>query len=106
MPGTKMIQSDSLSQCLDHGTDKSTRREDRILLPDDLFVNLLDINLQEHILNAKDLDIDIKNIIETIKQNRPTNLLNNITDWKIEEVDGQKTIFYKGKNYIPKDQNL
>ena len=64
--GTKMIQSDSLSQCLDHGVDKLTEREDQILLPDDLFVNLLDIDLQEHILNAKVLDINIKNIIETM----------------------------------------
>ena len=77
-----------------------------MLLPDDLFVNLLDIDLQEQILNAKDLDIDIKNVIETIRMKGPINLLNNITDWKIEEVNGQKTIFYKGKNYIPKDQDL
>ena len=101
-----MIQSDSLSRHPDHGTDKSTRKEDQILLPDDLFVNLLDIDLQEQILNAKDLDIDIKNVIETIKKKGPTNLLNDITDWKIEEVNGQKTIFYKGKNYITKDQDL
>ena len=47
MPGTKMIQSDSLSQRPDHGTDESTRKKDQILLPDDLFVNLLDIDLQE-----------------------------------------------------------
>ena len=87
-----MIQSDSLSQCPDHGTDESTRREDQILLPDDLFVNLL--------------DIDIKNVIETIRMKGPTNLLNDITDWKIEEVNKQKTIFYKEKNYIPKDQDL
>ena len=106
MPGMKMIQSDALSRCPDHRTDKSTKREDQILLPDNLFVNLLDINLQEHILNAKDLDINIKNIIETIQKNGPTNLLNNITDWKIEEIDGQKTIYYKGKNYIPRDQDL
>ena len=96
----------TLSQHPDHRTDKSTRREDQILLPDDLSVNLLDINLQECILNAKDLDIDIKNIIETIQKNRPTNLLNDITNWKIEEINGQKTIFYKGKNYIPRDQEL
>ena len=106
MPGTKMIQSDSLSWCLDHGTDISTRREDQILLPDDLFVNLLDINLQECILNAKNLDINIKNIIKTMQKNGPTNLLNDITNWKIEEIDGQKTIFYKGKNYILRDHNL
>ena len=91
---------------MDHGTDESTRKEDQILLPDDLFVNLLDIDLQEQILNAKDLDIDIKNVIEAIKKKKPTNLLNNITDWKIEEVNGQKAIFYKGKNYIPKDKDL
>ena len=52
------------------------------------------------------MDIDIKNIIETVKKNGPTNPLNDITDWKIEEIDGQKTIFLKGKNYIPKDQDL
>ena len=106
MPGMKMIQSDSLSQCLDHGTDKSTGREDQILLPDDLFVNLLDIDLQKHILNAKNLDIDIKNIFENIQKNGPTNLLNDITDWKIEEIDRQKTIFYRRKNYILRDQDL
>jgi Integrase zinc binding domain len=29
-----------------------------------------------------------------------------LEDWRIEEVDDQKTIFYKGKQYIPKDQEL
>ena len=101
-----MIQSDALSWRPDHGIDESIGREDQILLPDDLFVNLLDVDLQECILNAKDLDMDIKNVIETIQRNRPTNLLNNISDWKIEEIYRQKTIFYKGKNYIPRDQDL
>ena len=80
MPGKKMIQSDLLSQCPDYRTDESTGREDQTLLPDDLFVNLLDVDLQECILNTKDLDIEIKNIIKTIKKNRPTNLLNDITN--------------------------
>ena len=83
-----MIQLDALSQCPNPGTDKSTGREDQILLPDDLFVNILDINLQEHTLNAKDLDTNIKNIIKTIQKKGPTNILNNITNWKIEEING------------------
>ena len=33
----------------------------------------------------------------------PSNLKNDILDWKIEEVNRQKTIFYKGKSYIPND---
>ena len=67
-------------------------------------MNLLDVDLQERILNAKDLDTDIKNIIETIQRNGPTNLLNDISDWKIEEINGQKTIFYKvqGEELYPK----
>ena len=76
-----------------HGIDESIGREDQILLSDDLFMNLLDVNLQKRILNAKDLDMDIKDIIETIQRNRPTNLLNDISDWKIEEIHRQKTIF-------------
>ena len=36
----------------------------------------------------------------------PTNLQNDLANWKIENVDGRKTIFYKGKNYIPNDQKL
>ena len=65
-----------------------------------------DADLQERILNGKELDIDVKNAMETLLQEGPTNLKNDLEDWKIEEVDGRKTIFYKGKNYIPKDQEL
>ena len=35
-----------------------------------------------------------------------TNMQDNLADWKIEEVDGWRTIFYKGKNYILKYQEL
>ena len=76
------------------------------MLPENMFINPLDANLQERILNRKELDIDVKNAMETLLQEGPTNLKNNLEDWKIEEVDGRKTIFYKGKNYIPKDQEL
>ena len=44
--------------------------------------------------------------METLLQEGPTSLKNNLEDWKIEEVDGKKMIFYKGKSYIPKDQEL
>ena len=71
-----------------------------------MFINLLNADLQERILNRKELDIDVKNTMEILLHKGPTNLKNDLEDWKIEEVDGRKTIFYKGKNYIPKDQEL
>jgi Integrase zinc binding domain len=80
--------------------------EDKVVLPDNLFINLLDTELQEQILNGKELDLDIKNAIETLMEGGPTSLKNNLQDWKIEEIDGQKMIFFKEKNYIPKDLEL
>jgi hypothetical protein len=57
-------------------------------------------------LNGKKLDLDVKNAIETLMEEEPTSLKNNIQDWKIEEIDRWKIIFFKGKNYILKDLEL
>jgi Integrase zinc binding domain len=102
----KMVQSDALSRLPDYGTNKQMEEEDKVVLPDNLFINLLDTELQERILNRKELNLDIKNTIETLIEKGLTNLKNDLQDWKIEEIDGRKTIFFKGKNYIPKDLEL
>jgi Integrase zinc binding domain len=57
-------------------------------------------------LNRKELDLDVKNAIKTLIKEGPTNLKNNLQDWKIKKIDGWKTIFFKGRNYIPKDLEL
>jgi hypothetical protein len=101
-----MVQSDALSRWPDYGTNEQIEEEDKVVLPDNLFINLLDTELQEQILNGKELDLNVKNAIETLMEEGPTSLKNNLQDWKIEEIDGQKTIFFKGKNYIPKDLEL
>jgi hypothetical protein len=106
LPGTEMVQSDALSRRPDYDTDERMEEEDKVVLPDNLFINLLDMELQERILNGKELDLDVKNAIETLIEEGPTNLKNDLQDWKIEEIDGQKTIFFKGRNYIPKDMEL
>ena len=101
-----MIQSDALSWRPDHGIEGQLEEEEMIMLPENMFINLLDADLQERILNGKELDIDMKNAMEMLLEEGPTSLKNNLEDWKIEEVNGRKMIFYKGKNYIPKDQEL
>jgi hypothetical protein len=106
LPGTKMIQSDALSRRPDHGLEGQFDEEETIMLPENLFINLLDADLQARVLGAKELDLDVKNAIETLLQEGPTNLQNDLKDWKIETIDGNLTVFYKGKNYIPKDQEL
>ena len=104
LPGTQMVQSNALSQRPNHGINESTGRKEQTLLPDNMFINLLDINLQEQILNSSDKMTDIQTTLETIIKEGPTNLQNDLANWKIEDIDGRKTIFYKGKNYILNDQ--
>jgi hypothetical protein len=106
VPGMKMVQSDALSRRPDYGTNEPIEEEDKVVLPDNLFINLLDTELQERMLNRKELNMDVKNAIKTLMEEGPTNLKNNLQDWKIEEIDGRKTIFFKEKNYIPKDLEL
>jgi RNase H-like domain found in reverse transcriptase/Reverse transcriptase (RNA-dependent DNA polymerase) len=78
LPGTRMVQSNALSRWPDYGTDKQMQEEDKVVLPDNLFINLLDTDLQEQILNRKELDLDVKNTIKTLMEERPTSLKNDL----------------------------
>jgi hypothetical protein len=72
LPGTKMAQSDALSRWPDYGTNEQMEEEDKVVLPDNFFINLLDTELQERILNGKDFDLDLKNTIDLWwKKDRP-----------------------------------
>jgi hypothetical protein len=105
LPGNKMVLSDALSRRPDHCSEEDKTKEE-ILLPDDLFLNLLDTNLRDRITKNKEYNFNITKAIELLQEEGPTSIQNNLEDWKIEEVDDQKTIFYKGKQYVPKNQEL
>jgi hypothetical protein len=104
LPGNKMVLSDALSKRPDHCPEEDETKEE-ILLPDDLFLNILDINLRDRITKNKEYNFDLTKAIEFL-QEEPTSIQNDLKDWKIEEVDDQKTIFYKGKQYVLKNQEL
>ena len=55
-PGSKMVQSDALSRRPDLCPDEDKDNEDMIMLPDDMFLNLIDVDLQEKIAMSNDLD--------------------------------------------------
>ena len=52
LPGSKMIQSNALSWQPNHGIEGQLEEEEVIMLPENMFINLLDTNLQERILNV------------------------------------------------------
>jgi RNase H-like domain found in reverse transcriptase len=102
LPGNKMILSDALSRRPDHCPEEDKTKEE-ILLPDDLFLNLLDINLRDRITKNKEYDFNVTKAMKLLQEEGPTDIQNDLKNWRIEEVDNQKTIFYKGKQYVPKD---
>ena len=52
------------------------------------------------------MDFEVKETLDLLLKKGLTNLEKDLSDWQIEEVEGKTMLFYKGKNYIPKDQEL
>jgi hypothetical protein len=68
--GKKNIQANSLSQRPDlcpQGTDN----KNVVILPEHLFVNLIDMELQKKIANAKNLDYDAAEAIKELLEQGP-----------------------------------
>ena len=106
LPGSKMILSDMLSWRPDFVPEKDTDNEDIVLLPDWLFINLINIKLQWEIANTDNLDTDATTTIMLLLGKGPTDLKQDLSDWTTKDFEGKSILFYQGKNYIPKDYDL
>jgi hypothetical protein len=65
-----MVQLDALSRRPDYKAEGQFDNGEKTMLPENLFINLLDMELQERILNGKEIDLDIKNTMETLLERR------------------------------------
>ena len=103
-----MIQSDALSRRPDHCPDDDIDNEDIIMLalPDDMFLNLIDVDLQRKIAMTEDLDNNAAEALKLILEMAPTSMTAGLDDWKVETSNGQNILFHKGKNYIPRNTEL
>ena len=52
-----------------------------------------------------DLDFDVVNALKGFLQGKLLTLTKDLDDWDVEELDKGRAIFYKGKNYMPKDKD-
>jgi hypothetical protein len=100
-PGSKMIQSDALSRRPDLVPENDENDEPTVLLPEGMFINLIDVELQERINECQSYDIDVTKALEVLKESKLQQLTSDIQEWTIEEKDGQKIMLFKGKQYIP-----
>ena len=106
IPGVKMIQSDALSRWPDYIPEQDNNNMDRILLPENMFVNLMDLDLQDRIANTDKYDYDVKNALELLLENGPNYSRQGLEDWWLEKHGEKNILFYKDKNYIPDDLDL
>jgi hypothetical protein len=70
IPGKKNIQADSLSWRPDF-CPQAMDNEDVVVLPEHLFVNLIDMELQKKIANAKNMDYDAAEAIKKLLEQGP-----------------------------------
>jgi hypothetical protein len=104
IPGKKNIQADSLSWRPDlcpQGTDN----KNVIVLPEHLFINLIDMELQKKIANAKNMDYDAAEAIKELLEQGPKEVKKNLMDWEVKEFEGETYCFTRGRTMCQLMQN-
>ena len=96
-----MVQSDALSRCPNFVPDNDTDNDDMTMLPEKLFINLIDTDLQNWIANCKTFDKDTTDTLTTLLEQEPTAVQNTLNDWMMEEFEGKTVLFYKRKELHP-----
>jgi hypothetical protein len=76
------------------------------MLPDEMFLNLIGLDLQQQIAMPEELDSNAADALKLLLDNGPTTMTSGLNDWTVEQALGQNILFHKGKNYIPKDTEL
>ena len=76
------------------------------MLPDNMFLNLINTDLQEKIMMTNDLDGNAADALKLLLEKGPTTMTTGLDDWMVENSNGQNILFYKGKNYIPRNTEL
>ncbi|GLB42887.1 putative retrotransposable element tf2 155 kda protein type 1-like [Lyophyllum shimeji] len=102
VPGSQMVQSDALSRRPDLCPTEDHDNEDVIVLPDHLFVRMIDMELKDAFTQALMKDEVMMDAIETLKTKGVPPTKSALEDWKIE--DG--LLFFRDKCYVPADQEL
>ena len=85
IPGSKMVQSDALSRQPDHIPDEDTDNKDLVLLPDKLFINLVNVELAKMIESAATSDELVQNMTNILSVKGVPLIKSNLSDWEIED---------------------
>jgi hypothetical protein len=97
-----MILSDALSRRADAEEQKEKNRS-AVLLPDNLFVQILDTSLTKTIFTKEsEYDASVLERLQFLLEQPDA----EDSDWTINTKHKEPSIFYKGRKYIPQNTEL
>jgi len=102
IPGTQMVQSDALSRHADLTPDTDDDNDDRTLLPDSLFVNMIDTELNNLIRKTDRTDPVVHSALAALLEGGPFPMKSSLKDWHT----ANELVFYKNRCYVPDDLTL
>ncbi|ESK80881.1 reverse transcriptase-rnase h-integrase, partial [Moniliophthora roreri MCA 2997] len=102
VPGTKMVQSDALSRRPDLVDEEENDNDDIVMLPDKLFVNVIDAELKTKLEEALPSDEFLQMTIESLLEKGTPPIKSSLHDWRTED----NLLFYKDRIYVPNDPML
>jgi hypothetical protein len=85
VPGSQMVQSDALSRRADLHPDEDNDNEDMTLLPDELFMKVIDTETHGLLVTALMKDNLVKSAVEALKTGGIPPIKSALTDWKLED---------------------
>jgi hypothetical protein len=76
------------------------------MLPENLFIRLIDTDLQQQIANCDAMDKDATEALSILIDNNQIILKNELNDWEVEKFEGKPILFFKGKNCVLQNEEL
>ena len=104
-----MILSDALSRQPDFSPDEDHDNEDVVMLPNHMFLQLIDLDLQQKIALSDNLDqqaLDALTFLLNDSLTVPLSLKQDIKDWTVHTDNDCQYLFYQGIAYIPRNDDL
>jgi len=92
-----MVQSDTLSRRADLTPDMDDDNDDRTLLPDSLFVNMIDTELNDLIRKTDQTDPVVHSALAALLEGGLFPMKSSLKDWHTTN----ELVFYKNRCYVP-----
>ena len=102
IPGKDLCAPDALSRRPDHIPASDTDNEAVTLLPDKLFINLIDTSLTDKLRSSSASDPLVLDALHTLPGKVPATFHLRLSDWHYDT----GILSYQGRVYVPADANL